>query len=64
MENIDLEEKVNKLVSDNFSEDIDNKKASINSAMENIKSIIELCGDDPERDGLIETPYRFLIAFF
>ena len=64
MENIDLEEKVNKLVSDNFSEDIDNKKASINSAMENIKSIIELCGDDPERDGLIETPYRFLKAFF
>lgn len=28
-----------------------------------IKKLIQLCGDDPERDGLIETPYRVLKAY-
>lgn len=28
-----------------------------------IKDLIELCGDDPERDGLKETPYRVIKAF-
>lgn len=31
--------------------------------MEAVKGLIELCGDDPNRDGLIETPYRVLKAF-
>lgn len=35
----------------------------MNLAMESVRNIIELCGDDPERDGLIDTPYRFIKAF-
>jgi GTP cyclohydrolase I len=31
--------------------------------MEGVKELIQLCGDDPERDGLQETPYRVLTAF-
>lgn len=31
--------------------------------MEAVKDLIDLCGDDPERDGLQETPYRVLKAF-
>src|SRR5687768_10025933 len=31
--------------------------------MDGIKALISLCGDDPERDGLQETPYRVLKAF-
>lgn len=31
--------------------------------MEGIKDLIELCGDDPNRDGLQKTPYRVLKAF-
>lgn len=29
-----------------------------------VKQLIKLCGDDPERDGLLETPFRVLKAFF
>lgn len=32
-------------------------------AMNGVKSIIELCGDDPNRDGLQETPKRVSKAF-
>jgi GTP cyclohydrolase I len=31
--------------------------------IDSLKELIQLCGDDPERDGLIETPYRVLKAF-
>jgi GTP cyclohydrolase IA len=31
--------------------------------MDGLKELIELCGDDPTRDGLIETPQRVLKAF-
>jgi GTP cyclohydrolase I len=31
--------------------------------MEAVKDLIKLCGDNPERDGLLETPYRVLKAF-
>ena len=31
--------------------------------MKGIKDLIQLCGDDPNRDGLQETPYRVLKAF-
>ncbi|MEH7383226.1 GTP cyclohydrolase I FolE [Bacillus sp. JJ1533] len=30
---------------------------------ESLKQLIELCGDDPNRDGLIETPQRVVKAF-
>lgn len=30
---------------------------------ETLRELIELCGDDPNRDGLIETPHRVLKAF-
>ncbi|GAA3324333.1 hypothetical protein GCM10020331_051780 [Ectobacillus funiculus] len=32
--------------------------------MNAVRELIELCGDDPDRDGLEETPYRVLKAFF
>lgn len=63
MEDIDLEEKVNDLISNNFVNNIDEKKRQMNLAMESVRNIIELCGDDPDRDGLIDTPYRFIKAF-
>jgi GTP cyclohydrolase IA len=31
--------------------------------MDGIKNLIELCGDDPDRDGLQDTPFRVLKAF-
>ncbi|MFP7298040.1 GTP cyclohydrolase I FolE [Neobacillus niacini] len=37
--------------------------ANVSSFTEAIKQLITLCGDDPERDGLQETPYRLLKAF-
>ncbi|WHX98228.1 GTP cyclohydrolase I FolE [Neobacillus sp. DY30] len=30
---------------------------------EAVKQLIKLCGDDPERDGLLDTPFRVLKAF-
>ena len=41
-----------------------NKKTKLGQQfMEGVKGLIELCGDDPNRDGLEETPYRVLKAF-
>jgi GTP cyclohydrolase IA len=31
--------------------------------MDGIKNLIEICGDDPDRDGLQDTPFRVLKAF-
>ncbi|WP_404801730.1 GTP cyclohydrolase I FolE [Bacillus norwichensis] len=31
--------------------------------MEGVRNLIELCGDDPNREGLEETPFRVLKAF-
>lgn len=31
--------------------------------MDGIRNLIEICGDDPDREGLQETPYRVLKAF-
>jgi GTP cyclohydrolase I len=45
------------------SSDINKKSNQANRFMEGIKELIELCGDDPARDGLQETPYRVLKAF-
>lgn len=63
MEELDIASKVDKLVADNFSENLDEKKVQINAAIENMRGVIELCGDDPDRDGLIESPFRFIKAF-
>lgn len=43
--------------------DINKKSNQASRFMEGVKDLIELCGDDPERDGLQETPYRVLKAF-
>ena len=63
MEDKGLEEKVNDLISNNFVNNVEEKKRQMNLAMESVRNIIELCGDDPERDGLIDTTYRFIKAF-
>ncbi len=42
---------------------IDRKMIQSESFMNSLKDLIELCGDDPERDGLQETPFRVLKAF-
>ncbi len=43
--------------------DINKKNSQASRFMEGVKELIELCGEDPERDGLQETPYRVLKAF-
>jgi len=35
----------------------------LESVLKGIQSLIQLCGDDPDRDGLQDTPYRVLKAF-
>lgn len=41
----------------------DEKLRQASKFMDAVKELIELCGDDPYRDGLQETPYRVLKAF-
>jgi GTP cyclohydrolase IA len=45
------------------STNIPQKLTQANYFMDAIKELVELCGDDPNRDGLSETPYRVLKAF-
>lgn len=45
------------------SSDINKKSNQAHHFMEGVKNLIELCGDDPNRDGLQETPQRVLKAF-
>ncbi|EDL65431.1 GTP cyclohydrolase I FolE [Bacillus sp. SG-1] len=45
------------------SGDIDTDIIKAQQYMDGIKSLIEICGDDPNRDGLQETPFRVLKAF-
>ncbi|WP_284035518.1 GTP cyclohydrolase I FolE [Neobacillus sp. 114] len=42
---------------------IEQKTFQMENIMQAFKDLIALCGDDPERDGLQETPYRALKAF-
>ena len=57
------------LIVKNFPETFDkplelNKKLDqANHIKEALKDLIDLCGDNPNRDGLQETPYRVLKAF-
>ncbi|HHY73449.1 MAG TPA: GTP cyclohydrolase I FolE [Bacillus bacterium] len=39
------------------------KLVQAQNVMDSLKELIQLCGDDPARDGLQETPYRVLKAF-
>jgi GTP cyclohydrolase I len=51
-------------VNNRFDEtDINQKSNQASYFMKGVKELIELCGDDPTRDGLQETPYRVLKAF-
>ncbi|MGW5886996.1 GTP cyclohydrolase I FolE [Priestia megaterium] len=45
------------------STEIDKKIGQADTFMSAVKELIDLCGDNPERDGLEETPYRVLKAF-
>lgn len=57
------------LLLSNFDETIDNSHAleekleQSHRIMDGFIELIDFCGDDPERDGLEETPYRVLKAF-
>lgn len=54
---------MNKLIEHYFPNNTEEKHIQIDSAMESIKNIIDLCGDDPNRQGLLESSYRFIKAF-
>ncbi|GER68113.1 GTP cyclohydrolase 1 [Weizmannia acidilactici] len=62
-------QKEHQLIEEIFKDQIDdisalNKKFEQSGQfMEAVRSLIDLCGDDPDRDGLLETPYRVLKAF-
>jgi GTP cyclohydrolase I len=43
--------------------DLNKKNNQAQRFMEGVKDLIELCGDNPDRDGLQETPYRVFKAF-
>ncbi|WP_409254402.1 GTP cyclohydrolase I FolE [Bacillus sp. SCS-153A] len=45
------------------SGDINKDIVKAQQYMDGIKSLIEICGDDPGRDGLQDTPFRVLKAF-
>lgn len=48
---------------DGSPEEIDAKLSKSYTFMNAIKELVDVCGDDPERQGLQETPYRVLKAF-
>ena len=52
-----------KLVKDTDNKNLDTQKVSDKEAEEAIKTIIEWIGEDPKREGLIETPRRVIKAF-
>jgi GTP cyclohydrolase IA len=47
----------------NSSSDFLQKLTQATYFMDAIKELVQLCGDDPNRDGLTDTPYRVLKAF-
>jgi GTP cyclohydrolase I len=49
--------------SDDDQSDSNHKAKQAQHFMEGIKQLISLCGDDPGRDGLLETPHRVLKAY-
>lgn len=63
------EKRDKQLLLSNFDETIDNSKLltekleQSHRIMDGFIELIDFCGDDPNRDGLEETPYRVLKAF-
>lgn len=57
---------ITQLLSERFGEQIDfqdDKMKQSEHYMDGLQDLIALCGDDPSREGLEETPYRVLKAF-
>lgn len=54
------DEQLNKLAKHN--KDVYSKQDEVETVMNGLKALINLCGDDYERDGLEETPFRVLKA--
>ena len=52
-----------KLVKDTDNKDLDPKKVSDKEAEEAIRTILTWMGEDPKREGLLETPKRVVKAF-
>ena len=52
-----------KLVEDTDSKILDTKKVSDKEAEEAFKTILTWMGEDPSREGLLETPKRVVKAF-
>ena len=52
-----------KLVKDTDDKNIDTKKVSDKEAEEAIKTILSWMGENPKREGLLETPKRVIKAF-
>ena len=52
-----------KLVKDTESKDLDRNKVSDQEAEEAFKTILSWMGEDPEREGLLETPKRVMKAY-
>ncbi|WP_246204205.1 GTP cyclohydrolase I FolE [Pallidibacillus pasinlerensis] len=59
---LELESKVFEKFPHIFNGD-SNKVEQAEKIVEALRHLIELCGDDPNRDGLLETPQRVLKAF-
>ncbi|WP_458412947.1 GTP cyclohydrolase I FolE [Schinkia sp. CFF1] len=60
-ENELLSEKILEIFGD--KPELEEKLVQAQNVMDSLKDLIELCGDDPNRDGLQETPFRVLKAF-
>ena len=52
-----------KLVKDTDNNNLETKKVSDKEAEEAIRTILSWMGEDPKRDGLLETPKRVVKAF-
>ena len=52
-----------KLVKDTDNNNLDIKKVSDKEAEEAIRTILSWMGEDPQREGLLETPKRVVKAF-
>ena len=52
-----------KLVKDTDDKNLDTKKDSDKEAEEAIRTILSWMGEDPKREGLLETPKRVVKAF-
>lgn len=61
--NQSLTTKFPEIFTDPNNGDPQNKLSKADAVMAALKELIVLCGDDPERDGLEETPYRVLKSY-